>query len=90
MLDCVNRAQRLGAETLVIKLNAGHKEIGDKIKVVSDLEVEMAEAKQAKDWSKVLNISGRILELVPTHGAALSAKRKPIGESPKMTCRKRS
>ena len=36
----------------------------------------MAEAKQAKDWSKVLNISGRILELVPTHGAALSAKKK--------------
>ena len=60
----------------MIKLNAGHKEIGDKIRVVSDLEVEMAEAKQAKDWSKVLNISGRILELVPTHGAALSAKKK--------------
>ena len=76
MLDCVNRAQHLGAESLVKELLAGHKEIGDTIKVVAALEVEMGEAKEAKNWTEVLNKAGRILGLVPTHKAALSAKKK--------------
>ena len=76
MLDCVNRAERLGAETMVKELLAGHKEIGRTIKVVADLEAEMAAAKESKNWAEVLNKAGRILGLVPTHKAALSAKKK--------------
>ena len=76
MLDCVNRAEQLGAETLVKELLAGHKEIGRTIKVVADFEEEMAVAKESKNWADVLNKAGRILGLVPTHKAALSAKKK--------------
>ncbi len=76
MLDCVNRAEQLGAETLVKELLAGHKEIGRTIKVVADLEAEMAAAKESKNWAEVLNKADRILGLVPTHKAALSAKKK--------------
>ena len=76
MLDCVNRAEQLEAETLVKELLAGHKEIGRTIKVVADLEAEMAAAKESKNWAEVLNKAGRILGLVPTHKAALSAKKK--------------
>lgn len=76
MLDCVNRAQQLGAETLVKDLLASHKEIGATIKVVANLESEMAAAKEVKNWAEVLNKASRILGLVPTHKAALSAKKK--------------
>ena len=36
----------------------------------------MAAAKESKNWAEVLNKAGRILGLVPTHKAALSAKKK--------------
>jgi|GEM_PF-1658157 len=76
VLDCVNRAEQLGAETLVKELLAGHKEIGRTIKAVADLEAEMAAAKESKNWAEILNKADRILYLVPTHKAALSAKKK--------------